>query len=408
MTTLRVLVAAAGALDAGVPWALYDDAGAGVATGHDAPARWPPADALEIVVGAALVRLASIALPPVAPARLAAAAAFALEDRIAGATRDQWLVPAPRRVRGRVVVAIVGRAQLDAIRGWASAAAALRVTRVIAEPELVPVDADARWCVPDAPECGTGFLRMPDGSAFPIDRRAPDGALPAELALALAAREGEPPVRVRVDADADDAALARWQGESGVAFVRGQPWRWHAAGRDAFAQATNLLQGEMAGEPAAAPRRPSFAAALWLLGAAIALHALATLGDWAWWRIDAWRIARAWTALATAAGVDPTAASTPAAARAAIAERYAAARHEQGLTAPNDALPLLARAAPALAALPPATLKSAVYADNHWTLDLQRTDPAALRELEVRLARAGAAAIVAPSATGARLRIGAF
>ena len=408
MTTLRVLVAARDAPATGVPWALYDNAGACTATGHDAPARWPQADALEIVIGAALVRLASVTLPPVAPARLATAAAFALEDRIAGATDEQWLVPSPRRVRGRVVVAIVGRAQLAAIRTWAGTEAPARVIRAVAEPELAAVESDARWCIPDAPELGSGFVRMPDGSAFPVDRCGPDAALPAELALALKAHDDDKPARVRVDAAVDDAALARWQRETGIAFVRGTPWRWHAAGRDAFTQASDLLQGEMAPISNAGRRRPSFAAALWLLAAAIAIHASATIGEWAWWRIDAWRVARAWTTLASAAGVDPGAASTPAAARAAIAERYAAARHAQGLTAPNDALPLLARAAPALAALPPGTLKSAVYADNHWTLDLQRNDAALTRELEVRLARAGTPAIVAPSATGVRLRIGAY
>ena len=76
------------------------------------------------------------------------------------------------------------------------------------------------------------------------------------------------------------------------------------------------------------------------------------------------------------------------------------------MTAPDDALPLLARAAPALASLPAGSVKSAAYADGHWTLDLALANPAAIGELEARMRGAGVPALVAPSPTGARMRIG--
>ena len=97
-------------------------------------------------------------------------------------------------------------------------------------------------------------------------------------------------------------------------FVRGTPWQWHGAGGAAFAGATNLLQGEMAPTPAARPgaRARAFAPALWIAAAALALHVTATLGDWAWWRIEAWRAARAWTSIADRGRVPAAAASTPA------------------------------------------------------------------------------------------------
>ena len=132
-----------------------------------------------------------------------------------------------------------------------------------------------------------------------------------------------------------------------------------------------------------------------------------TVGEWAWWRVDAWRSAQAWRAVATAAGVPAADADSPAAARAALARRYTQQRHAQGLPAPDDALPLLARVAPALAGLPPGILKSALYADGHWTLDLQPADPAAIRDLDARLKQAGTPAIVATTAAGTRLRFGA-
>jgi hypothetical protein len=130
------------------------------------------------------------------------------------------------------------------------------------------------------------------------------------------------------------------------------------------------------------------------------------VGEWTALRVDAWRAAREWTELAVAAGVAPDAAATPQAARAALARRYAELRHAQGLPAPDDALPLLARAAPALAALPPGTVKSAVYADGHWTLELARADPTLVRDLDARMRAARVPALVATSSTGTRVRVG--
>ena len=412
MTTLRILLGAPDAIDAAAPWALYDAAGACVSAGHDPPPRWPRADALEVVVAANQVRVAAVALPPIPAGRVAAAAAFALEDQLAGPADEQWLAASAQRPDGRVAVVIVARALVAGLRArTADPGLPARLIRALAEPELAPTGADACWCIPADADAGGGFVRLPDGSAFAVDAVPADEALPPQVARAVAhaLRGGVAPARVRVDADVTDAALARWQQEAGVPFVRGEPWQWHAASPAAFAAATNLLQGEMAPAPppASGARARSFAPALWIAMAALVVHVTATFGDWAWWRIDAWRAARAWTTVAVAAGIPAAAASTAAAARVALANRYAEARRAQGLAAPDDALPLLARAAPALAALPAGILKSATYADGRWTLDLQRLDSALLGDLDGRLKRAGAPAIIATTAAGTRLRVGA-
>ena len=79
-----------------------------------------------------------------------------------------------------------------------------------------------------------------------------------------------------------------------------------------------------------------------------------------------------------------------------------------GSPAPDDALPLLARASAALAALPPGTVKSAVYSDGHWTFDLGRVDAGAgAARLDARMRAGGIPALVATSAAGTRIRVGA-
>jgi hypothetical protein len=307
---------------------------------------------------------------------------------------------------------IVARALLAGLGARAAAGPLSRLARVVAEPELADPGTGACWCVADDRATGDGFVRLADGSAIAVGAAHADGTLPPELVLAVArARpDGGATPEVRVDATASDELLARWSRETGIAFVRGKAWSWHAAPGARYDAAVNLLQRELAPVPPrpAGSRARAFVPALWIAGAALALHVAATLGEWAWWRVEAWRTAQAWSAVAVGAGVPAADAQTPAAARAALVRRYAQLRHGQGLPAPEDALPLLARVAPALGALPQGTLKSAVYADGHWTLDLQPTDPTVIRELDARLKRAGTPAIVATSASGTRLRFGAY
>jgi len=401
MKTLRVLLAASPSADRADAWALFDADGACLRTGVDRPGNWPAADSLEIVVAAAQLRIACVTLPPVPPSRVASAAGFALEDQLAGPAAALELAASRQAPDGRVRVVIVARPLLAGIAG-----SRRDIARIVAEPDLALPLAGWRWCGGG----NGGFVRFPDGSAFAVDAPSGDGALPPGLALALtqAARETRAPAQVRVDADCTDSDLARWQRETGVDFVRGAPWRWHAAPSAAFADAIDLLPRVPTGESTVSERQRwrLFAPAAWLAGAAIALHVAATVGEWASLRVDAWREAREWTTLAEAAGVNADAAATPAAARAAIARRYAELRHAQGLPAPDDALPLLARAAPVLATLPPGSVKSAAYGDGHWTLDVARADAAVVADLDLRMRTAGLPLLIAPAGGGARLRFG--
>ena len=146
--------------------------------------------------------------------------------------------------------------------------------------------------------------------------------------------------------------------------------------------------------------------AILIAGLALGLHVVASAVEWATLKAQAWRDAKEWTALAAAAGVPPDLATTPVAARLALLRRYADVRHAQGLSAPDDALPLLARAAPALAALPVGAVKSATYADGHWTLDLALADVAAVGAIDQRLRGVGVPALVAASPNGVRMRLG--
>ncbi len=410
MTTLRVLLAAAPSTSRTEAWALFDDAGSCVRSGRDRPGAWPAAQRQEIVVAASQVRLAVVTLPPVPPARLAAAAGFALEDQLAGPQDAQHLAVSAQSPDGRVRVAVVSRALLAALTDRSAAGAPLAaLSRIVAEPELAPAQKGWRWCVGDAGN-GEGFVRRADGSAFPVSPTDAAGALPPEIALALAQarRDRAVPEKVRVDADIAEASLGRWTAETGVTFARGTLWRWQSAPAAAFDAAVDLRQRafEPTPEVARGARLRLFVPALTLAIAALAIHVVATVVLWGSLKVDGWRQARAWTALAVQAGIPAEAASTASSAQAALNRRYAELRHANGLPAADDALPLLARAAPALRALPPGAVKTAIYADGHWTLDLANTGAAQISDLDGRLRLVGLPALVAASPAGTRVRIG--
>jgi hypothetical protein len=401
MTTLRVRLSAPPAADRADAWALFDGAGRQVAVGRDPPAGWPAADRVEYVVGADRVRIATTVLPPMPAARVAAAAGFALEDQWAAPAGAQFLVTSAQAADGRVRVIVADR---DLVRALAAGTPAPE--RMIAEPELAAPIAGWRWCVG---ETGEGFVRCADGFTFPVGATGADGALPPELALALtsARRDAALPQRIEVNAGVEAALTARWTTETGIPFAAAAPWRWADASPAAFAAAAELLpEAASAGGKARAGRGRLFVPAVSIVAAALLLHVLATVGEWAWLKAGTMRESRAWEALAASAGIPPEAAGTPEAARSSLARRHAELLHAQGLTAPGDALPLLARAAPALSGLPQGALKSATYADGHWTLELQRLDPAVMAALDPQWKLAGLAALTVATAAGQRVRFG--
>ena len=409
MTTLRVLLAAAPSPSRADAWALFDDAGRCVRSGRDRPGAWPAAQRQEIVLAASQVRLAVIALPPVPPARLAAAASFALEDQLAGPQDAQHLTVSAQSADGRVRVAVVSRALLAALTDHAGGTPLASPSRIVAEPELAAAQKGWRWCVGDVGG-GDGFVRRADGSAFPVSATDATGALPAELALSLAQarRDRVMPEKVRVDADVVAADLARWDRRDRCRVRAGRAVALGVGAGRRVRGSPRLRQGAFEPTPTVArgARLSLFAPAIALALGALVLHVAATVVLWGSLKVDGFRQAREFAALAAQAGIPADAAATPSAAQAALARRYAELRHANGLPAPNDALPLLARAAPALRALPPGAVKNAIYADGHWTLDLAGADAAQINDLDERLRFVGLPALVATSGAGTRVRIG--
>ena len=395
MTTLRVLLPDAPDAARADAWAVFGLDGRVLQEGHGTASQWPRTDRVEAVLAAERARVIELALPPLTADRLPAAVEYALEDQLAAADDPPRVAAGAQRADGRVSVAVAARGLIDAI-----AASDAGFARIVPEAALVPASAD--WTL-YASGAGQGFVRTAAGAfAVTLD----SDALPAELeaALAQARRSGARPDAVRVAFECDRARLVRYAEAAGVPFVPAPAWLWTAAAPERYATAPDWLAPQAASTAAQRSMRAAwFRPALVLATAALVLHVGATLVQWAALHWGTWRAGREIVALAQSAGLAD--ATTPGAATAALVRHYSDARHHAGLQALGDALPLLAQATPGLARLPAGALKSAVYGDAAWTIELAKVDPAALAQMDRALSQRGLAVLQAPTAAGVRMRI---
>ncbi|MDR0250892.1 MAG: hypothetical protein LBI35_06260, partial [Burkholderiales bacterium] len=300
---------------------------------------------------------------------------------------------------GWVRVVLAEQTLLEALRR-------LDIERAFSEAELIDPTADAwHWCV--SPE-GRGFVRRDcnnGGSAFALDlpsAAANHKTLLPELALALSA-EIALPKTLHVHAALSSEILSSWQQANPACRLTVEPpWRWAQIEPALFAQATELLPQVEPTTPSRIPGNGWRTAAL-LLGIALALHVTATVAVWSSSLWQHWQVSRGWQALANEAGLP--AKKNTATIPAQWSRAYADARHRAGLTAPDDALPLLARTTPLLRTLPSGALRNATYADHAWTLEFTPLDTATQKALETSLRRIGLQPMSGSTATGYRLRI---
>jgi hypothetical protein len=394
---LRVFLPAAPRADRADRWVRFGADGRAIARGQDVPSHWPADPATEAVLAARHVRVVALALPPMPRERLPGAARYALEDQLATRIDESSIAVAEPR-GGTCVAAVASEALIGAITAHER-----RIDRIVPESALAPQADGWVWC---ASAAGGGFVRREDGSAFAVDAQ-PDGTLPAGLAVALeqgVRAKGNPSV-VHVAFAADGPQLAEWSRTTGVRFVGAPAWQWELATPATVAGAPDFLR-EAAQRVAGASRTSllhGFRPALVLAGLALAIHLGGLLLSWTWLNVENWRLSRAIVDEAAAAQLRD--APTAQAAFAAIARQNAQLRHRTLQHAPADALPLLARAASALGALPPHALRSARYASDAWTLELAKVEPAVISRVTRSLTAAGIDALAAPAPGGIRVRL---
>lgn len=340
---------------------------------------WPPVAARRrpnvVLVPGSDVLLLQVPRPARDARQLALALPFAIEDQLAGAIEDQHVAWTASDDPSQLRVAVVSRTRMAA---WLATLAAAGVDADVLLPEALALPAPARG--------GHRLLFERDRVLW---RHAAGGqsldatefaALRTVLALDPAVCEATR----TVDASPD------WP----EAQLQTAPDALSVLAAGAAVPALDLLQGDYRPRHRALAQANAWRRAAVLAGAALLLafgHAWvdhAKLADLASQQRQELRQLQARVAPDAEAGTDPL--------------TLLRARFGREVTARDDALALISRAAPALAADSRVTLESLDYRGNRLELVVQSADVAGLDALARRLGEAGLQADIVASTPGER------
>ena len=403
LTTLRVFIDDPPDPGRDAAWTVFDAAGRAVRNGRSKPAAWPAASRREAVIAARHGRLVTLMLPPLPPGRAEAAAKFALEDQLADAPEDSHVALDAQRGDGGLRVAIVARTWMSAFVS-ASQRCGLSWDRAVLESDLAPAPARTwRWCAGSIAQ--PGFVRTDRGATIAVGPAQAD-APPAELALALArwrcARAPAVPVDATVRPCCSPEPGDQRCRSRGDAVALGQARHRRSPAQSIYSAV------------ATAPRRRDpqsiFAGCCGPRCGSPRSRSASTLPQPSATGSGCAGRARRSSAISRRLRVPPCPNSRKEAPpKRRRLQRWRAANATSSIAPGSPHRRCSAvnrRAAPALAALPAGAIRSLSYADGHLVLDLQKTEPAQPSRLQRELQKAGLVAIAAPTAAGARLRVG--
>jgi general secretion pathway protein L len=378
-------------------WALLDSGGkvlGGEGRLDELPRR---AKRVQLVVPAAEVLITRARLPQAAARRAGTVLAYAVEEetlREPEASQVSWL----GRTGESDVLAVLDR---PGLARWSEAleAAGIAGYEVSCETLLLPWRL-GEWSL--AWNGSEGYVRTGELEGAATDsgeRAAPPMAL--RLMIEEARAQGAAPASIAVYATAPHAApdLGAWQEALGVALREAGAWDWRSAPAEAgvaLAQARRRWR--------MAPRfLGSLRPAAWITAAALSIHTLGLVADWAALASEQRGLRARMDERFRATFPDAVAVVDPA---LQMRRKLAAARHAAGQPDPGDFLPMIAQVAAGLGALPPGALRVVSYEGARMTLELAADQATAVGRAAARLNEAGLSAEVVPRAGGATVVLG--
>lgn len=373
-------------------WALVNDDGEAV-VGEGPLAELPRhAGRVQLVIPATQVLITRARLPQAARRHAGSVLAFAVEERTAGdpdANQVSWL----GTTVDHDVLAVVDKAGLAR---WRDALNAVGVHgyEVHGESLLLPWT-PGEWSL--AWTGSEGFVRSGgfEGAATDCgDRNVPPLSL--RLMLDEAAAAGEAPTAIALYTTASGAApdSDAWTRELGVAVRLAGPWDWRSAPPDAGVGLTQERQRWRVFTGLPARLRP----AAWILGAALAIHAVALVIDWTSLASEQRDLRQRMEARFRSVFPDAVAVADPA---LQMRRKLAEARHAAGQSDSGDFLPMIEQVAAATRELPAGAVRTVSYEGGRLTLELSALDEASVRRIEARLRQSGLGVESPPAATRA-------
>jgi general secretion pathway protein L len=356
------------------------------------------AERVQLVLPATEVLITRANLPRSAKRHAGSVLAFAVEEETLGdpdANQVSWLGSAA----DADVLAVTDR---QGLKAWHDAleAAGIGEYEVHCETLMLPMTA-GEWSL--AWDGREGFVRTSEieGAATDCgDRETPPLSLRLMLDEAKARIEAPKSIVLYLSVTAPDAQANAapdadaWQRKLGVALRLAGPWDWRRAPPDAGVslaqerQRWRLLPGTLQ------RLRP----AAWLVGIALAVHALALIADWTRLAGEQRSLRAQMESRFRTAFPDAVAVADPA---LQMQRKLTDARHAAGQPDSGDFLPMIEKVATALKEVPAGALHIASYESGRMTLELAAVEEAGVRRIVARLLQSGMRVDTSPAGTRA-------
>lgn len=350
---------------------------------------------VQLIIPAAQVLITRARLPHAARRHTGSVLAFAVEDETAGepdANQVSWL----GAVGDHDVLAVVDKPGLarwrDALDG-----AGIRGYEVHCETLLLPWTA-GEWSL--AWNGREGFVRSAafEGAATDCgDRAVPPLSL--RLMLEAAAAHNAGPKSLALYTTMPDATpdIGTWARELGIAVRLAGTWDWRTAPPNVGVSLAQERQRWRAFTGAVVRLRP----AAWILGAALAFHAIALVIDWTMLANEQRALRQQMESRFRAAFPDAIAVVDPA---LQMRRKLAEARHAAGQTDSGDFLPMIEQMAAAAKELPGGAVRIVSYESGRMTLELSAVDEARVRRIVAHLRQSGLSVDIAKASSSSAAR----
>ena len=338
------------------------------------------AERVQLVVPAAQVLITRAHVPQGARRRPGSVLAFAVEEKTAGepdANQVSWL----GAVGDEDALAVADKEGLERWR-HALGAAGIHAYEVHCETLLLPWRTGEWSLVWNGSE---GFVRTGEfeGAATDCgDRQAPPLSLRLMLEEVQARSAG--PSSIAIYPTSPEAApdIAAWQSELGIALRMAETWDWRTVPPGAGVSLAQERQRLRLFSGAASHLRP----AAWILGGALALHAVALVVDWTSLANEQRALRQQMESRFRASFPEAVAVVDPA---LQMRRKLAEARHAAGQSDSRDFLPMIETVMAGMKDLPEGGLRVLSYESGRMTLGLAATEEAVVNRIVTRLTQSG-------------------
>lgn len=363
-------------------WALIN-AGREHVAGEGLLAELPRrAERIQLVIPAAQALILQTRLPPAARRHAGSVLAYAIEDETVGepdSNQVSWLGNAG----DNDVLAAVDK---PGLARWCTALSTVGVQgyEVHCETLLLPWTVEANeWSL--AWDGHEGIVRSGEfeGAATDCgDRETPPLCL--RLLLEEAAARGATPSSMALYTTQPDAApdIEAWTHKLGINVRSAGTWDWRTAPAAAGVSLTQERQRWRAFTGMAPRLRP----AAWMLGAALAIQAIALIIDWSLLASEQRTLRQQMESRFRVTFPDAVAVVNPA---LQLRRKLAEARHAAGQPDSGDFLPMIEQVAAATKELPAGAIRTISYEGGRITLELATIDEPSMRRIVARLIQSG-------------------